>query len=210
MFITIEGIEGAGKSTAANFMHQILSDKKIPHIITREPGGTAIAESIRQILLHKKSVEPMCSDAELLLMFASRAQHLAERIIPALNRGSWVICDRFTDATYAYQGAGRRIDFERISKLEELVQGDLRPDYTLLLDIPAEVSIKRIQSRRSAMDLKIDRMEQENIDFFERVRQAYLDRARLYRNRFIIIDATRPYEMAEKITLMFLCLEKSL
>jgi dTMP kinase len=183
-FITIEGIEGAGKSTAVKFIHQYLSDARIPHIVTREPGGTEIAEEIRQLLL-KHYQESMAMDTELLLMFASRAQHLATVINPALQSGKWVICDRFTDATYAYQGGGRGIDMPRIAQIEQWVQKQLRPDLVLLFDVPVEIGLKRIKKRQQE-----DRIEQEKAQFFERIRQVYLARASDAANHYTMIDAS--------------------
>lgn len=184
-FITLEGIEGAGKSTALRHMQQWLEQTGISYVATREPGGTEIAEDIRQLLLRHHE-EPMNSDAELLLMFASRAQHLAQFILPALQRNQWVICDRFTDASYAYQGGGRGIDVAKIAQLETLVQGQLRPDRVFLLDLPAELGMQRISRRRN-----VDRIEIEKTAFFERVRQAYLSRAQQDPARYRVIDASR-------------------
>ncbi len=184
-FITVEGIEGAGKSTSIKYIRKWLDQAGISYIVTREPGGTEIAEAIRQLLLQHHQ-EPMSPDTELLLMFASRAQHLANLIIPALARGEWVLCDRFTDATYAYQGGGRGIDPARIAQIETWVQGILRPDRILLLDVPVRIGLQRI-SRRQATD----RIEAEQVSFFERGRQAYLARARQDPGRYTIIDASR-------------------
>lgn len=182
-FITIEGIEGVGKSSAAKVISSYLEQKKIPHFMTREPGGTPIAEGIRQLLLNVYP-EKMHPDTELLLLFGSRAQHIAEVIKPSLSAGKWVICDRFTDASYAYQGGGRLVDVQRIAILEQWVQGSLQPNLTFLLDAPVEVALKRIQKRAK------DRIEQETFEFFERVRQAYLMRAKQYPNRYRCIDAS--------------------
>ncbi len=182
-FITLEGVEGAGKSTAIQFISDYLKQENIAHIITREPGGTKIAERIRQLLLNN-SDEIMAKDTELLLMFAARAQHLDQVILPALNNNQWVISDRFTDASYAYQGGGRGIAVERIAALENWVQGNFRPDLTLLLDIPVEIGMERINSRGNA-----DRIEQEKIEFFERVRVMYLKRAELNPKQYRILNA---------------------
>ena len=154
-FITIEGSEGAGKSTNIRFIQDYLSEKKIDFISTREPGGTPIAEKIRDLLLDKANTS-LCNDAELLLMFAARAQHLNELIIPALESGKWVLSDRFTDASYAYQGGGRGLSWEKIAQLEQFVQGNLRPDATILLDIPVEEGMQRVRDRGET-----DRFEQE-------------------------------------------------
>lgn len=184
-FITIEGVEGVGKSTAIHFLKQHFLNLNIDYIVTREPGGTEIAEEIRQVLLHKHN-EKMCADTELLLMFASRAQHLDQVVKPALSAGKVVLSDRFTDATYAYQGGGRGINSDRIAILEEWVQGQLQPDLTILLDAPVEVGLKRIASRGVK-----DRIEHEQMEFFQKVREAYLGRASQHPERFKIIDATQ-------------------
>ena len=187
-FITLEGGEGAGKSTAIKFLAQYLRDNKIDFVLTREPGGTEIAEKIRKIILdhHQETMHP---DTELLLYFAGRAQHLNQVIIPTLKNKQWVICDRFTDASFAYQGAGRGLSQEKIAILEKFVQGDLRPDYTLLFDIPVNLGFDRIKSNRS-----LDRLEIENEMFYERVRKCYLDRAQKEPERFYIVDASKTPE----------------
>ncbi|MFT5722315.1 MAG: dTMP kinase [Motiliproteus sp.] len=185
-FITIEGGEGVGKSTNVEHLRALLRAQQLRFVDTREPGGTPLAEEIRAALLAERE-EPVSSDCELLLMFAARAQHLAQVIQPALARGDWVLCDRFTDATFAYQGGGRQLDWQRIEQLEQLVQGDLRPDLTLLLDVPVEVGLARARQRG-----ELDRFEQEQQAFFERVRQAYLRRADAEPDRFRIIDAAQP------------------
>lgn len=186
-FITIEGGEGVGKSTQIAALRAFLEERGKHVVVTREPGGTPRAEKIRELLL-QTSDEPMPSTAELLLMFAARATHLANVIEPALARGDWVVCDRFTDATYAYQGAGRGMDTQRIATLEQLVQGSLRPDLTLLLDVSLEVSAARARERNTAAGTA-DRFEREQRDFFERVRNAYLARAQAEATRFVVIDA---------------------
>ncbi|MEJ2360650.1 MAG: dTMP kinase [Gammaproteobacteria bacterium] len=182
-FITLEGGEGAGKSSNIPFIEQFLREHGIDLVMTREPGGTPLSERIRDILLDKQE-QQMTSDTELLLMFAARAQHLAQVIRPALARGQWVICDRFTDATYAYQGGGRGIPDERIAILEQWVQTDFRPDKTLVFDLPVATGMARAGQRSSP-----DRFEQEEHAFFERVRAAYLQRARAIPQRYAIIDA---------------------
>lgn len=192
LFITVEGIEGAGKSTAIRFLQQLLVEANIPNRVTREPGGTQIAEEIRQVLLAHHQ-EKMASDTELLLMFASRAQHLAQVITPALNRGEWVLCDRFTDATYAYQGGGRGISNQRIAAMENWVQGELRPDLTFILDVPVSLGMRRVHRRKT-----IDRIEREKVDFFTRVQQTYLQRAQKEPERYHIIDAARPKAIVEE------------
>jgi dTMP kinase len=185
-FITIEGGEGAGKSTMMDRVSTWLSANGHRVVRTREPGGTKLAEKLREILLDRDN-ESLSSQVELLLMFASRAQNLDEVIRPALDRGDTVLCDRFTDATWAYQGGGRQLPRHEIATLEHLVHGDLQPDLTLLLDLPVEQGMRRA-SRRS----ESDRIEQESAAFFNRVRQAYLERARTAERRFAVIDASRP------------------
>ena len=183
-FITLEGSEGSGKSTNLAFIHQYLQQSGIELVLTREPGGTPLGESIRELLLdHRNSA--MASDTELLLMFAARAQHLQELILPALEAGKWVLCDRFTDATYAYQGAGRGIAEARIAQLEKWVQGDLRPDLTFFLDLPVAQGLARAGERGT-----LDRFEREQIDFFERVRQGYLAQAAHAPQRYRVVDAS--------------------
>ena len=182
-FITIEGIEGVGKTTNMAFIEGWLKKNNIKYTSTREPGGTPMAESIRDLLLASRD-EVMHENTELLLMFASRAQHLAEVILPSLRRGEWVLCDRFTDASYAYQGGGRGVSNKKISILEYLVQDNLRPDLTLLLDIPVNQGLKRALNRS-----KPDRFEQEKIEFFERVRSRYLLRSVEFSNQYKVIDA---------------------
>jgi len=183
-FITIEGGEGAGKSTMMSRV--VLWLEKAGHrvISTREPGGTELAEKLRDILLDNNNIS-LSGRAELLLLFAARAQHLDELIRPALARGDWVLCDRFTDATWAYQGGGRDLPRQEIATLETLVHGDLQPDLTLLLDLPVEQGMKRAQERGAA-----DRFEQESRLFFERVRKEYLERAMAAPQRFEVIDAS--------------------
>lgn len=195
LFITLEGGEGAGKSTQMAFVQQRLQQHleqqgKILHV-TREPGGTELSEKIRDLLLDHRQTA-MDSDTELLLMFAARAQHLAQLIRPALDAGEWVLCDRFTDATYAYQGGGRGIDMSRIAVLEDWVQGELRPDLTLLLDLPIDVGMARAGDRG-----ELDRFEREQQTFFERVRQTYLDRAAAEPGRFRVIDASQGIEQVQ-------------
>jgi len=185
-FITIEGVEGAGKSTVLRGIVAGLEKQKIDFIVTREFGGTEIAEKIRHILLGHHQ-EKMCVDTEILLAFAARAQHLKNLILPALREGKWVLCDRFTDATYAYQGAGRGEAQERIATIENWVQGELRPDLTLLLDLDAQIGLERIKKTRS-----LDRIEVETLDFFKRVRQGYLEIAKREPWRYRILDANKP------------------
>ncbi|VAW82088.1 Thymidylate kinase [hydrothermal vent metagenome] len=183
-FITLEGGEGAGKSTNLDYIHQQLQRAGIDVMLTREPGGTVLGEHVRALLLDPDN--QMHADTELLFMFAARAQHLQEKIYPALAAGTWILCDRFTDATYAYQGGGRGLDISRIEILEQWVQSDFRPQLTLLFDIPVEVGLERAGKRG-----KLDRFEQEERRFFEDVRQTYLHRAEAEPARFRIIDASR-------------------
>ena len=183
-FITVEGTEGVGKSTNMAFIEDWLKKAGKEYIVTREPGGTELGEKLRAVLLNAKE-QSMCDDTELLLMFAARAQHLYEVIQPALDAGKWVLCDRFTDSTYAYQGGGRGIDMSRIGQLEQWVQGDLRPDMTLILDLPIDIGLERA-GKRSAPD----RFELEKHDFFNKVRDTYLSRAAANPERYSIIDAS--------------------
>jgi dTMP kinase len=183
-FITIEGGEGAGKSTMMGRLVDWLEQEGHRVIRTREPGGTELAEKLRDILLDRNNIS-LSGPAELLLLFAARAQHLDELIRPALARGDWVLCDRFTDATWAYQGGGRGLPRQQIESLETLVHGDLQPDLTLLLDLPVKQGLKRAAERGQA-----DRFEQESIVFFEQVRDAYLERAAAAPDRFAVIDAS--------------------
>lgn len=185
-FITIEGTEGAGKSTALQFIQSYLTKAGKEVVVTREPGGTVVAEEIRKILLHPMNSETIQPETELLLMFAGRAQHISRCILPALQSGKWVISDRYIDASYAYQGGGRGIDFYHIKALDKLVVGNFYPDLTLLLDVPAEIGFARAEKRSPIRD----RIEQEKIDFFLRVRSVYLDRAKQDPNRIKIIDAS--------------------
>ena len=191
-FITVEGIEGVGKTTNIDFIHQQLQAAGRDVVLTREPGGTLLGEAIRGLLLDP-AYTGMDSTCELQLMFAARAEHLAKVVWPALEQGQWVLCDRFTDATYAYQGGGRGIDSGVIARLEELVQGDFRPDLTLLLDVPVEIGLARA-SKRGALD----RFEQEKVAFFERVRTAYLDMAARSPERYRVIDASQPLDVVQQ------------
>lgn len=188
MFITVEGGEGVGKSTQLAHMRDFLQAAGKQVEMTREPGGTPFAEAVRDLLLAPRE-EAVSADAELLLMFAARAAHLQDRIRPALAAGKWVVCDRFTDATYAYQGGGRGISAERIRMLENFVQDSFRPHATLLLDAPVEVGLQRAQERG-----KPDRFEKENVEFFQRVRSTYLALVEAEPQRFHVIDAAQPIE----------------
>ena len=184
-FITLEGGEGAGKSTQIQVMRQYLADQGIDVVVTREPGGTATGESLRAIVLNKDNIT-IAPDTELLIMFAARAQHLEEVIKPALAAGKWVICDRFTDATYAYQGGGRGIPFERIATLESWTQGDLRPDKVFIFDVPVEVGLQRAGARG-----QLDRFELEERSFLDRVRASYLQRAKMAPQSYVVIDGAQ-------------------
>ncbi len=190
-FITLEGGEGVGKTTNLDFIQQLLAERQIPVLLTREPGGTALAEKIRGLLLATEE-ENVDSKAELLLMFAARKQHLEQLIKPALDKGVWVICDRFTDATYAYQGGGRGVDDQQIAWLEQFVQDDLRPDLTLLLDAPVHLGMERAQERG-----RLDRFEQEQLLFFQQVRNIYLRRAEEQSQRIKKIDASQPLQTVQ-------------
>jgi dTMP kinase len=185
-FITLEGSEGAGKSTNVDTVCETLTEAGIDFVRTREPGGTPMAEALRDAMLHKWD-ESVDGVTELLLVFAARAQHLSHVIRPALAKGQWVVCDRFTDATFAYQGYGRKLDLKKLAVLESWVQGDLQPDITLYLDVAPDIAEQRIATREK------DRMEVERQDFFLRVRQGYLDRAKEHA-RFEIIDAGNPLQ----------------
>jgi dTMP kinase len=185
-FITIEGSEGAGKSTAIRYLHELFAELKKEVVFTREPGGTGIAEEIRNVLLFPTSNEKMCAETELLLMFAGRAQHLNHVILPALQAGKWVVSDRYVDASYAYQGGGRQLSMQAIQTLDSLVVGKHYPDITLLLDVPVDIGLARTEKRSGGKD----RIEQEKQAFFERVRQVYLERAKLDPARIKVIDAS--------------------
>jgi len=191
VFITLEGPEGAGKSTNREYLAARLREAGIDVVLTREPGGAPLAERIRELLL-TPSEDAMCADTELLLVFAARAQHLAEVIRPALARGAVVLCDRFTDATYAYQGGGRGLSHARIAALEAFVQGDLRPDLTLVFDLPIEVGMARASARG-----RLDRFEQEGRTFFDAVRSTYLQRAEAAPQRYRLIDAAQTLEQVQ-------------
>jgi len=194
-FITVEGIEGAGKSTQMAVIGKFLDQQGIRVIVTREPGGTPLSEAVRALLLDPDN-RGMSADTELLLVFAARAEHLHKVIRPALESGDWVLSDRFTDATFAYQGGGRGIAAARIAALEEWVQGDLRPDLTLLLDVPVEAGMARIADRGQP-----DRFEREDGEFFQRIRASYLQRAAAEPRRFRRIDASAPAEQVSRSVL---------
>jgi dTMP kinase len=203
LFITLEGIEGAGKSTVVDFIEDFLTKEGHDVIKTREPGGTVIGEQIREILL-KNENSTLTYDTELLLVFSARAQHIQEVILPTLSSGKIILCDRFTDASYAYQGGGRGIDESRINLLEKWVQGDLRPNLTLLFDLDVSIGMQRTKKRSGT-----DRFEREEINFFEKVRNTYLERAKKEPQRFRIINAASSLENVKEqiVTILkdFLC-----
>jgi dTMP kinase len=191
-FITLEGIEGVGKTTNREYIRDLLLKTGKPCIETREPGGTPLGEALREMLLEHKH-EGMSADAELLMMFAARAEHLHKVIIPALNAGTNVLCDRFTEATYAYQGGGRELGMEKIADLENWVQDDLRPDLTVILDAPVDIGRERA-GKRSAPD----RIEKEKNDFFDKVRNTYLAQAKQHPERIAVVDASVELEKVQQ------------
>ena len=191
-FISFEGVEGVGKTTALSYVCEQLDAASIPYVVTREPGGTSIAEAIRHILLDHYT-EMMCPDTELLLMFAGRAQNIAQVVLPALRRGKWVLSDRFTDASFAYQGGGRGVPVKHIEELAKWVQGDLKPDIALLLDAPVSVGLNRVNSRGAK-----DRIEAEGLEFFKRVRESYLRMARREPQRFRVIHADQEVSLVKE------------
>jgi len=181
-FITFEGVDGAGKSTHLDWFANTLRDRGIELLVTREPGGTPLGEGLREILLN----QAMHAETEALLMFAARREHVEQVIRPALERGVWVISDRFSDASFAYQGGGRGVAVNKLEQLEQWVHGDLQPDLTMLFDIPIEVARQRL-----ANNVSLDRFEQEQGEFFERVRQAYLQRSQKLPQRYAVIRAEK-------------------
>jgi dTMP kinase len=198
-FITIEGSEGVGKTTAVKFIEKFLIERNYPHLLTREPGGTPIAEKIRDILLHTDN-ENLAPETELLLMFASRVQHVETVIKPALSQKKIVVCDRFIDATYAYQGGGRCLSIASIEALEALTLQGFLPGLTLLLDAPLDICFERMQQRAK----KFDRFETQSREFFERVRQVYLERAYKFPERFKMIDTSGDIESVNEQLLLTL------
>ena len=186
LFITVEGVDGAGKSTAMAWLAEQIAAQRTT-VLTREPGGTPLGERLRELLLHEK----MDLETETLLMFAARREHIAQVIVPALARGEVVISDRFTDATFAYQGGGRGVDWSKIVQLEQWVQGDLQPDFTLLFDVPLEIARARIAQRAAQTQEALDKFEQESFDFFTRTREAYLQRAAQSPQLMAVIDSTQ-------------------
>ena len=191
-FITLEGIEGVGKTSNLRYIKELLEASGHDCVVTREPGGTNLGESLRGLLL-SHSDDNMSADAELLMMFAARAEHLSKVILPAIEKGQTVLCDRFTEATYAYQGGGRQLDVDKISLLEDWVQGDLRPDLTVILDAPVEIGRARAGSRSEP-----DRIEKEQDDFFQRVREAYIELADHYPHRICLVDASVGIEAVQQ------------
>ena len=188
LFLTFEGVEGAGKTSNLQHAKTLIEATGRQVLVTREPGGTEVGERIREVLLNP-DLPAMHSDTELLLMFASRAEHYQHKILPALEAGQWVLCDRFTDASFAYQGGGRQISHSRIAALESWVLGDFKVDQTYLFDLPVEIGLARAKARGAA-----DRIEQEQVAFFERIRQCYLDRAQDEPSRFTVVDASQALE----------------
>jgi dTMP kinase len=188
-FITLEGVDGAGKSTHIPYLAELIRRRGVEVVLTREPGGTTLGERLREILLH----EDMSPETETLIMFAARCEHIEKVILPSLARGAWVISDRFTDASFAYQYGGRGVSPAKIEILEHWVQGELQPDLTLLFDVPVEVSSKRLRGTREP-----DRFEREDMVFFERIRNAYLQRAHRCPDRIRVIDANRPPDNIHK------------
>ena len=196
MFITVEGIEGVGKTTHLKTINDYLCEKGHVVVLTREPGGTPMGEEIRHIILSHRG-EKVLPMTELLLLFAARMQHIETVIRPALLRGEWVLCDRFIDATYAYQGGGRGMPWDVIHQLEQLVVKDCKPDLTLIFDVPVATGLNRVKKRQQVED----RIEQEKIEFFERVRKAYLERASLNKNQYRVIDAQKTLVEVQEIVL---------
>ena len=188
-FITLEGMDGAGKSTHIPFIQNLLAQAGHSVVSTREPGGTELGEKLREILLH----DAMHVDTETLLMFAARAEHLQQLILPALNAGSWVLSDRFTDATFAYQSGAKGLNAERVLQLESWVRGQLQPDLTLLFDVPVEISVARLTQARTP-----DKFERESADFFTRIRNAYLSRANQHPERIVVIDSNQAIHLVEQ------------
>ena len=190
-FITIEGIEGVGKSTNIEYVAKALQAKGVELIQSREPGGTPLAEELREVLLKNRN-EAVDPTAELLMVFSARAQHLNTLIRPSLESGVWVLCDRFTDATYAYQGYGRSLPIKEIQQLENLVQKGLQPDLTIYLDIEVEVGLERARKRG-----ELDRFEKEEVEFFERVSRGYRERIKQNPERYAVVDAGQPLELVQ-------------
>ncbi len=190
-FISVEGSEGSGKSTNIQFLLEYLRDRRIRVTLTREPGGTPLGEKLRELLLAPE--QKICDKTELMLMFAARTQHVETVIKPALAQGQWVLCDRFTDATYAYQGGGRGVDVDSIRRLERWALCGFKPDYTFLLDVPVEIGMERVRQRG-----ELDRFEQEKTDFFERVRTSYLTLAEQHAGRITLVDASQTLQQVQQ------------
>jgi dTMP kinase len=196
-FIVIEGVEGSGKTTSMTAVAEALTEAGKRVHLTREPGGTPLAEEIRKLVLHWEN-EPICANSELLLMFAARAQHLEQVILPRLRQGDWVVCDRFTDSSYAYQGMGRGLGDEAVAQMEQFVQGEMHPDLVVLMDIP----VLQGQSRNAQQILPdMDRIESEHEDFHQKVRECYLRRAAADPDRYVVIDANQPREQVRQCIL---------
>jgi len=195
-FITFEGVDGAGKSTHLAWFAEALRQRCHDVVVTREPGGTPLGEQLREILLN----QPMSIGTEALLMFAARLEHVEQVIIPALHAGKWVISDRFSDASFAYQGGGRGLDWDKLSQLEQWVHADLQPDLTLFFDVPVEVARQRLRSPDNTRpnNVSLDRFEQEQADFFERVRAGYHRRVRQNPQRYIVIDAAQSIDVIKQ------------
>jgi dTMP kinase len=191
VFLTLEGLEGTGKTTNLTFITELLQQAGVDVLVTREPGGTPLGDALRDVLLnrHDVQIDPM---AELLMMFAARAQHIGQVIKPALAEGRWVVSDRFTEASFAYQGAGRQLGAEAVATLEALVQGQLQPDLTFLLDIDPELGLRRASATGAP-----DRIEQAGLAFFERVRAGYRSRAEQFPQRFCLLDAAEPLDVVQ-------------
>ncbi len=188
-FITFEGVDGAGKSTHLAWFADALRQRGLDVVVTREPGGTPLGEQLREILLN----QPMSTGTEALLMFAARLEHIEQFIKPALRAGKWVISDRFSDASFAYQGGGRGMDWDKLSQLEQWVHPDLQPDLTLFFDVPVEVARQRL-----ANNVSLDRFEQEQADFFQRVRAGYHKRVQQNPQRYVVIDAAQPLDLVKR------------
>jgi len=195
-FITFEGVDGAGKSTHLAWFADTLRRRGLDVVVTREPGGTPLGEQLREILLH----QPMSIGTEAMLMFAARLEHIEQVIKPALRAGKWVISDRFSDASFAYQGGGRGLDWDKLTQLEQWVHADLQPDLTLFFDVPVEVARQRLRSpdRTRPNNTSLDRFEQEQDDFFERVRVGYHKRIRQNPQRYTVIDGAQPLEKVKQ------------
>lgn len=192
-FITFEGVDGAGKSTHLAWFSNALRQRGVDVVVTREPGGTPLGEQLREILLN----QPMSIGTEAMLMFAARLEHIEQVIKPALQAGKWVISDRFSDASFAYQGGGRGLDWDKLSQLEQWVHADLQPDLTLFFDVPVEVARQRLEKNVSN-SISLDRFEQEQSDFFERVRAGYHKRVQQNPQRYAVIDAAQTLEKVQQ------------